>query len=216
MKILVTGTSRSGTTFVHTTLHHLGISTTHEKIMPANGDGQAWPEGDHVEVSWCAPFHHPWDDITVLHLVRHPMRTIESFLGGAEKHFKHLQETRILRSMLPPPASSPGASPRAFHEQIVRDWCAWHYISWNRFVEQHVPHFRRYQLEDPFKLFQKIADILKEPMRGGTWTAKEWGAAAKKAKRNPSSHRKGLRIEEFSPPFRAPLLSIIKDYGYES
>lgn len=81
-KVLVTGCGRSGTMFVSEVLKRSGVNASHEKYFDI--DVHSWPESSSgVEVSWlAAPYLDELPkDVRVVHLVRHPLDVVRSFLG---------------------------------------------------------------------------------------------------------------------------------------
>lgn len=217
MKILVTGTGRSGTTFVASTLGALGISATHERVYQVGKCHQDWPEHPHVEVSWAAPkYRSAWpDDLTVLHLVRHPFRTIESYLnvmkgagaGWYQNHWK-------LAEMIPPYGAPPTGQYRPDfqkHKWSDNDWVAWHYIEWSRLVERYAGG-EQFQVEESEAIFDEVFRHL-----GRGCDDKSLEEAMGKANRNSvnAGANKITGLEAFAEELRGPLEQIAKDYGYD-
>lgn len=206
-KIIVTGTGRSGTTFLATTLQHLRINATHEGIY-GGPNKRVPPWRGQVEVSWAALlYREKWPPgATILHLVRHPLRTIESHLNvitGSPKAYVDRG------SWVPPEIIRPEGT-----NWSGADWCAWHYITWNRCVQQYAQS--RWQIE-------KMGDIgsdhgilgeIRELLCVGNWQIEE-----AMAKANRHSVGAGANVIESTKDFveelQAPLESIIQDYGYE-
>ena len=93
MDIIVSGTGRCGTGFMSRWLTSAGIKCTHEGVFNLGGWDSALEKIQHrlantqwgwrADSSWlAAPFlHYPeLDDMTVIHVVRHPKPTLDSFL----------------------------------------------------------------------------------------------------------------------------------------
>lgn len=75
MGVLVTGTGRTGTSWLTQALRSAGAKATHEKHYSLKKAGPI-PEAT-VEVSWLAAPHTPVAEFTI-HLVRHPLKVIAS------------------------------------------------------------------------------------------------------------------------------------------
>lgn len=82
-RVLVTGCGRSGTRFVATALKHAGVNAGHEHLFTTTM--HEWPANYYsgVEISWLAvPWLHELpSDVSIVHLVRHPLDVVRSFLG---------------------------------------------------------------------------------------------------------------------------------------
>jgi len=216
MKILVTGTGRSGTTFVATTLQHLGISASHEQVYQLGArKHKEWPKQDHVEVSWAAPkFRSSWpEDMTILHLVRHPLRTIESYLNVIRGLESYKKQHWMLPELLPP--GNPPLPPEGIVEGRGwqnADWVAWHYITWNRLVERYAEDRRR--VED-CRLTTGPVEWILSRLEGG-WEGSTLGIAYGKANRNSVNPGKNVvTMESFAEELREPLRIICEDYQYD-
>eukprot|EP00510_Aplanochytrium_minuta_P007559 CAMPEP_0184031180 /NCGR_PEP_ID=MMETSP0955-20130417/2054_1 /TAXON_ID=627963 /ORGANISM="Aplanochytrium sp, Strain PBS07" /LENGTH=338 /DNA_ID=CAMNT_0026316849 /DNA_START=309 /DNA_END=1325 /DNA_ORIENTATION=+ len=94
--LLITGTGRSGTDFVHTLLLKLGLALSHDVRGPAKDGGVSWPEAFNERL--CKHPHWNWRSqegggsnkgklVTfdhIFHLVRHPLKQILSRANGGE------------------------------------------------------------------------------------------------------------------------------------
>lgn len=191
----------------------LGVSSTHEKVYQLGTRHQDWPEHDHVEVSWAAPkYRDIWPaDVTVFHLVRHPLRVCESYLnvmkGGATRWY---QQHWKLPDMLP--AAQVQWSDGA--EWTDNDWCAWHYISWNRWVERYAES--RWKVEEALgpgaTVFSCVTGHLGAPRPQEAIVE-----AAKKANRNSVNAGKHVvTLDDLCEELRVPMERIIADYGYST
>ena len=93
LEILITGTGRCGTGFVKNLLITAGVRCTHEGMFNPMGWGYALeqmrlmnerPEWKWIaESSWCGSVYldrPELDDVTVVHLVRHPKKVLDSIL----------------------------------------------------------------------------------------------------------------------------------------
>eukprot|EP00511_Aplanochytrium_stocchinoi_P000328 CAMPEP_0204823440 /NCGR_PEP_ID=MMETSP1346-20131115/1498_1 /ASSEMBLY_ACC=CAM_ASM_000771 /TAXON_ID=215587 /ORGANISM="Aplanochytrium stocchinoi, Strain GSBS06" /LENGTH=377 /DNA_ID=CAMNT_0051950077 /DNA_START=383 /DNA_END=1516 /DNA_ORIENTATION=+ len=95
-RLLITGTGRSGTDFVHTLLTKLGLELSHDVRGPAKDGGVSWPEA--FNEALCNHPHWNWKSkvgggsnkgkfVTfkhVFHLVRHPLKQILSRANNGE------------------------------------------------------------------------------------------------------------------------------------
>jgi hypothetical protein len=213
-KILVTGTGRSGTTFAATTLLKLGISAGHERIYQIGRKGPDWPKHDHVEVSWAAPrFRADWpEDVTVLHLVRHPLRTVESYLNIIPGAYAGWIDRWHLPEMVRPSGlTNVDGSFEDMGTWSKLDWVAWHYITWNRCVERYASRLFRVEDGDGKRLFVHIANLLKF---NGQMDLVEARKQANRNSVNPGANT--ARVEDMAPRLQQPFLAIMRDYGYDS
>jgi len=77
-RFVVTGTGRSGTGFMSKVLSTAGVPCHHEKVFGYDGPEWGWRRGDS---SWmAAPFLDGFDGY-VLHVLRDPLRVVNSFVG---------------------------------------------------------------------------------------------------------------------------------------
>lgn len=83
IKIIVTGSARSGTGYLHALLNNIGLFTGHEDIFsPWIKDKPAFRNFD-AESSWIAARHLSTlpSSVVLVHLHRHPLKVIESHLA---------------------------------------------------------------------------------------------------------------------------------------
>lgn len=93
LEILVTGTGRCGTGFIAKLLTSAGCRCTHEQVFNPMGWGNALEQmrlmeeraewGWTADASWCGSVYldrPELDGVTIVHLVRHPKKVLDSFL----------------------------------------------------------------------------------------------------------------------------------------
>ena len=80
LRLIVTGCGRSGTTSLSHVLNAAGLRCGHEHVFHASGPRQA--RGYDADSSWhAAPFLDTQpEDVRIIHLVRNPVRVVESFV----------------------------------------------------------------------------------------------------------------------------------------
>ena len=155
---LVTSTGRSGTDYVQAEFNHLGLTVGHDGPVFKNMDGAvSWPEAfnekriltraiiDEREVEEVKQCMHMVGNMGgksygfthVFHLIRHPLRTIQSRFNLGNIHpFRRLNRCNTATSTdfkLP-------FLQRALHETLQ------HWIYWHSFIEQHAEF--SFRLED--------------------------------------------------------------------
>ena len=119
MRLLVTGTGRSGTLWAGEAIRSAGVPCTHETAFTLDRslvDG-AWV----AESSWLAAPFTPMDDTYVVHLVRHPLAVIASL---ANRRFTHNRYYDYAARHVPLLADI--ADPT--------DRCATYWVHWNRLI----------------------------------------------------------------------------------
>lgn len=138
-RLLITGTGRSGTFYVHRLLQNLGLDATHE-ILYGPGGPSTWPADRDAESSWLAvPYLDDVpDDVLIVHQVRDPIEVGRSFLG--RPFFRSGDpatpyNTFVLRH-----------SPHVFELRDARIRFIRHYLDWNAKAEAKAE--RRHRLED--------------------------------------------------------------------
>lgn len=125
MKILITGTGRSGTGYISQVLRHAGIRCGHENVYHPT-TRSSWEWGDYeAESSWLAvPYLEPIirahrNHVLVVHLVRHPVACARSLL-----HFFKTDDTHFHDAIrrFAPWILDDAASPI---ERFCRYWVTW-------------------------------------------------------------------------------------------
>lgn len=151
LKYLITGVARSGTGYMAQTLNSAGVPCGHEAIFSHGGLEEAAqnlknrPEME-AESSWLAvPFlgSDILKDTGVIHLVRHPIKTIESILRV--KMFSDSPYSRYILQRLP------GIAQHAKLENMV----AYYYLMWHHLIERHA-HLRHRVEDDPAELLDAL------------------------------------------------------------
>lgn len=203
--LLVTGTGRCGTGYVAQVLTSVGVPCSHEGLfhpfhdpLAAVAERQANPWWNwQASSSWlAAPFlgRPELDGVTVVHLVRHPKRVIDSMTymqlvanpPGAYRAFrlKHLPELRGL-----PPVEYAAAT----------------YVKWNRMIEPHAD--LRWRIEDSTLA---LLDWL-----GIDWHGKDVYGNKHYNTRGHWGEGKGADLDGLPEPLRSELKEIAREYGYE-
>lgn len=83
IRLIVTGTGRSGTRYISKVLTRLGVKCGHENVFSIHGV-QIPPEGMRADASWLAgPFLHQMnpEQITIAHQLRDPFKVIGSLVS---------------------------------------------------------------------------------------------------------------------------------------
>lgn len=133
-RFVITGTGRSGTGYLATAFRYMRIRCGHEEMFtPAGRQANPFIRGD---ASWMAVPYLDRFTGYVLHVVREPLATINSFLGI---HFFDDSETTEDRK--PYQDFSREHAPDVWaHETPVERAMAW-YVDWNRRIEPYA-HMR--------------------------------------------------------------------------
>lgn len=140
VKLLITGTPRSGTVFISKVISALGVRCRHEFVFDS-GDcafhPTRLPEVD-VEVSWVAPplLDKLPDSVPLLHQVRHPLKVIRCILHN---HFLRpgTEHIHIKRFMVD---SCNDIDLTDELDAAIKFW-----IQWNEMIEPYA--IRRFQIE---------------------------------------------------------------------
>lgn len=216
--LVVTGTGRCGTKFVSEVLNSVGVKCTHQGLfqphMPWSHDPPTLitPEemgrqvaglrqarhGWEAESSWCAaPFLGlpEMEGVTVVHVVRHPKRTIDSLVKVEvfEERKRYGQYVDFAYEHAP-----------EMREQGTRQRrAAAFYVAWNRMIEPHADVFWRVE-DDPRGLLDRL---------GVSYEGKEiYNDTTCNGRGGP---RSDVRLADFGPALRADLLEMAGRYGYE-
>lgn len=103
MKFIITGCGRSGTNYVASRLNSAGVNCGHENVFTVNGPvlDASYYDGDS---SWfAAPYlGNVFPDACVLHVVRNPLKVIESFhkIGlCASYRYRHITKGKGLKDV---------------------------------------------------------------------------------------------------------------------
>lgn len=137
-RFVITGTGRSGTRYMATVLQWLRIRCGHEELFtPVGRVPNPFLRGDS---SWMALPHLDRFTGYVLHTVRHPVDTINSFLGIGFFDDEVDELTQPFRDFAEEHA------PEVFvYETPVERAMAW-YVNWNRRIEEYA--HKRVRVED--------------------------------------------------------------------
>jgi len=205
MNIIVTGTGRCGTGFMARWLSSAGIKCTHEGVFNTKGWDYALEQirlrlanpywGWQADSSWLAA---PWlgqpelKDMTVIHVVRHPKPTIDSFL-------------RLILYANNRPYFDWAAQflPRLRELNPVDSMVYW-YITLNEMIEPYA-HYR-HMVEDSTMSLERFLGIDIEPEKLYNNTLYNTRAGL-----GPSN----IRLEDINSELRDKLLAMTDKYGYE-
>jgi hypothetical protein len=163
--VLVTGCGRSGSRYLAEVLTAAGLPCTHERVFTGREQDHRQLAARTAEASWYAV---PWlsdvsDTTLVLHVVRHPLRCVGSWVGL--RFFDRGQTERplwkhVIKRALNLPASGQYRSiqvvrthrPSVFAAATAAERGAAYWLQWNRWVEDecatHRDRYRRIRLED--------------------------------------------------------------------
>jgi hypothetical protein len=146
---IITGTPRSGTSYIAQVLSFIGLECGHESMFnpwearyeQIRSDARKW--GD---ASWlAAPFLEKLPSSTkVFHMVRHPIKTINSIIGTGQIDWPSDYRSFLAHHCWGDSNYWPGDIPTATQE---------FWVKWNGIIEQSGRVTRRFQVE-------KIADVL--------------------------------------------------------
>ncbi len=147
-KFIITGTGRSGTSYIATLLNELGVSCGHEKVFHPNTLKNNIDFASYAgDASWlAAPFiSQLTNQAHVLHQVRNPIAVARSFIGigffNEQPTADHLPYLRFLNGVA-------GFQ----HLDSIEERFMFHWVHWNRYVEEQSRSsglaYQRYRLED--------------------------------------------------------------------
>lgn len=129
MRLLVTGTGRTGTWWLTHALRSCGIDAQHEVAYSIDRHG----EGDWTcEISWLAAPYTPIRDAYVVHLVRHPLDTIRSRAAWGS-----FEDAAPAGGYDPRPKGRWAIRkvPRIANGRKAVERAAIHWVEWNRLVK---------------------------------------------------------------------------------
>lgn len=148
--IIVTGTGRCGTAYISRLLTSAGVECAHEGIWRLSN----WPQAEEMmadldalpfeaNASWLmAPFLERFEEHTIVHLVRHPKPTIDSFrrIAFFNPRFEdsHWPYATFAKEYLPEAWAYGTTKMRAGH----------FYVGWNRMIEEKAPDAIFHRIED--------------------------------------------------------------------
>lgn len=134
LRLVITGTGKSGTTYMAALLNASGIACGHQSVF--SWAGIRWRPEYEADASWiAAPYLYSFDGV-VLHVVREPLACIRSLVGMdwfGNRSKKLDRGRRFLRSHF------------GVTGDDVRDAMRY-YVEWNRSIEPYATH--RVRLED--------------------------------------------------------------------
>jgi len=198
MKYLITGTGRCGTGYIAMVLRSAGVKCGHENVFGQHGieyardNSQCWD----ADSSWLAvPFLNDpiLDDVTIVHLVRHPKDVIDSYLS--------------MRFWTDPIYATFVAWPLQYLPDLRRyeapgEKSAYFYLRWNRRIEPHGDVFHRVE-DDVVTLLDKL---------GISYQGKELFDDKKYNTRR--TYPSDVNLHELPDPLRSEILDMGRRYGY--
>lgn len=208
LEILITGTGRCGTGFIAKLLTSAGCRCTHEQIFNPNGwDNALWqmqlmaehPEWNwRAESSWCGSVYldrPELQDVTVVHLVRHPKKVLDSLLR---------------RHKSTHPYYGPHHHWLAKHLPGLKEWdtpegkAAYQYVQMNKIVEVQANILHQVE-HDPKELLAKL-DI--DWSGYGLFNDTEYNA-------HPGPIESDVQLDDLPIEFYTPIKKMTTRYGYE-
>jgi hypothetical protein len=138
LKYVITGMGHSGTGYAALLLRSAGVECGHEGVFTADGINRA--ARLEADSSWAAAafLHDPiCDDAVVVHIVRHPVAVIRSYLRGGWWQ----KNEEFIRSQV--------EAPMARSKMIWPIDCYWH---WNNLIEETGRVTHRFRAEDRLQL----------------------------------------------------------------
>lgn len=193
-RLIITGTPRTGTTYVYQLLRNLGIGAGHETVY-TTVEPQPWALR-RAEVSWMAVPHLDRFHGTVVHLVRDPLAVLNSFLGIGFFHQldAHMAWTEYIRRQgIELDETDPVGSAQRF------------IIDWNRKIEPYADWRLRVEDLDVMELRRLLLAVNAYPPE----QTLRW-ALEGVSKSTNSRTRADLSWEACTPEFR----QFAKGYGY--
>ena len=203
--IIITGTGRCGTGWASKLLTSAGVECGHEALFSFDGWEAAqerMAESDlDADSSWLAvPFLDELDNnVTIVHLVRHPKPTIDSFrrigffnprMHRQHHHYAHFAQRHL---------------PGAWEYTNTRMRAAHYYYAWNRMIEELAPNAIFHRIEDGGEaLIEKLElTIPDEALYAET----------------DYNHRNGPVVSDVNlsalwEPCKSMIAEIARDYGY--
>ena len=209
-QIIVTGTGRCGTGFIAKLLTSAGVKCTHEGIFSLGGldhglgrlrERQIHPEWElQAESSWLAsPFlaeirAEPYP-VTIVHLVRHPKKMLDSWLRWALYARGHYgPHHRWIEWVLPEMARWDGP--------VAKVACR--YLRLNQAIEPYADVFHRIEDDPPILLDELKIDYQGKELFGNA----QYNA-------HPGYGPSDVRLTDVPEPLRSELVVMSAQYGYE-
>jgi hypothetical protein len=203
---VVTGTPRSGTTYIAKVLRRLGVDCHHERwftpwavIMEAYRSNDI-PWGDS---SWlAAPFIEMLpEDTKVFHVVREPLNTLNSVIGTGQIDWPDDYRTFIARHCW----SDENYWPADVGRDAQTFW-----VRWNQMIEQSGRVSRRFQIEEVPSIITEIVSTIGAPVTGE--------ALARALDRVPTDvntrkHRAAVQLTRAD--LTADCVEMARRYGYD-
>lgn len=206
--IIVTGTGRCGTAYMSRLLSSAGVECVHEGIFRLSN----WARADEMVAdldaldfeansSWLmAPFLDQFEGHTIVHLMRHPKPTIDSFRRIA------FFNPRFQDSHWPYAQFAKEYLPEAWAYTTTKMRAGAFYVGWNRMIEDKAPDAIRFHVEDDPRLLLDRLDL-------------EYEEEALYTKTDTNSCE-GLIVSDVDltqlwEPVKSDLATIAADYDYE-
>jgi hypothetical protein len=224
LKYILTGTGRCGTVFFSNVMTSLGLNCLHEGIFTPDGleqtkkilSGEVDPANSLISerVSllkakskivadssyMAAPYLCDLQDVKVIHLVRHPMKVVSSFIGWGFDYFKEKKPCDL----------EPKKNYEAFIYRFVPelacemsqlDRACLFYVRWNQMIEQ----------SGKVNFFQRIEDNLDDFKK---YLGKEKIDHHKKIENIGIQQKRVLKIEQIRKDIRKEFIDMMLRYNY--
>lgn len=205
--IIVTGTGRCGTAYMARLLTSAGVECAHEGIWRLGN----WPDAPELmhkldEMPWdanaswlMAPFLEELEDVTVVHLVRHPKAVVDSYRRLA------FFNPRFEDSHWPYAQFAKEHMPDVWRYGTTKMRAAAFYVAWNRMIADKAPDAILHRVEDdPEPLLDKLGisydpDALHQ--------------------REDTNHRNGQMVSDVDltklwDPVKSDIAALADEYGY--
>jgi len=227
IKFIITGTGRCGTCFISKVFNSLGISCGHESIFGPVGkeevvnrlSGKSEPVISEVfqlikddikpnlkllqaDSSYmAAPYLDLVPDVKIIHLVRHPLKVISSFVFDF-KYFQDESDADEYKEWIY------DHTPQLLNIPDSINRCAYYYIYWNKLIEDNCADRQCYihRVEEDFNQF--FFNFI-----GHSTTDKIYDNKTANSSKNKNKPK--LSIEDISDiEIRENLISLAHRYGY--
>lgn len=224
LKFIVTGTGRCGTVFMAKFLTSAGIPCSHEgmfttqglefarkiaageKVRNSHASGEKWQDEIVADSSYmAAPYLKEFPEAKTIHVVRNPMRVINSFhceVGTFYNDYAEEQEAyrRFIYQFLPELAH--------IKSELLR--AVYYVVEWNKIIERQKPNFL-HMIESNSN---KLLDFLQVKERRNLFGNKEENSWAGRPRHN-KKQRSRIGLSDIpSGSIKTHLLKQMGKYGY--
>lgn len=212
-RFIVTGSGRSGTRYVAFLLASLGMNVGHERVWNGEHPREAsWDDALEGEVGWEAAAHLDDFDGPVIHVVRYPLRVMNSRVLTGWYQTKHTDNP--YRDELV-----------AFSDEVV-GWsegetnierAILHWTRWCAMIDQHTDHrFKVESLNTP-EMLDELVVATGHPVRQDYWV----DFALRAVPQNTNQHTTKQAVtweavqEHAAPQYVESLVRLAEEYGYD-